>query len=114
MNDFILFFILRLLTLIPALVLIIVQGVILVKKWGQHNGMKPYRLLLFIVTLSITIDSAIVAASDFAGGFLGISHRDFFGGLTEIRLLARIIEIGAIWFFYKIIYDVRNDGPDHK
>lgn len=114
MNDFLLFFILRLLALIPSVILAIVQGIILVKKWGQHNGMKPYRILLFLVTLSFAVDSAIVASSDFAGAFLGISHRNFFGGLTEIRVFSRFLELGAIWYFYKIIYDVRKDGPDHK
>ncbi len=114
MNDFIIFFILRLLIFIPALVLTVVQGVILVRKWGNHNGMKPYRLLLFLVTLSYSVDSGIVAAGDFAGGFLNISHSQFFGGLTELRLFARFLELMAIWYFYKIIYNARYDGSDHK
>jgi hypothetical protein len=55
MNDFIIFFILRLLIFIPALVLTVVRGLFWLGNGEIHNGMKPYRLLLFLVTLSYSV-----------------------------------------------------------
>lgn len=114
MNNYLLFLILRLAILIPSFILCLSQGLILYRKWGNHNGMRPYRILLFLVTLAFTTDSAIVAAGDFAGAFLNVSHSQFFGGMTEIRILARLIELLTIWSFYKVVFDAKKDGPDHR
>lgn len=108
MNDVIIFSILRLLTLIPSLVLTVLQAQIMIKKWKVKDKMRPYRLLLFLFTLTYTIDNAIVLYGDFLKYFLGISHGDTFTDVTGVRYLARVLELITIYYFYKLIYGVKN------
>lgn len=108
MNNEIGFLLLRLLTLVPSLILTILQGTILVRKWGHHNGMKPYRILLFLFTLAFTIDSGVVAYGDYLKIFYSIGHGDTFTDLTVVRYIARLFELTAIFYFYKLIFKAKD------
>jgi hypothetical protein len=103
-NETALFLILRILTLIPSLILTILQGKILCQKWGNSNGMRPYRILLFLFTLAFACDNAIVAYGDFLKLFFNINHGDTFNDITYVRYIARLVELTAIYYFYKLIY----------
>lgn len=112
MSDITTFTILRLLTLVPSAILTIVQFRTIIKKWKIKDSMGKYRLLLFLFTLSFTIDNAIVFYSDICKLIFGISHGDTFNDLTTIRYLSRIVELIAIFYFYKLIYGVKNGKND--
>jgi hypothetical protein len=109
MNDTTCFLILRIITFIPSSILAIHQGYLLIKKRGNHNGMKPYRLLLFLFTLTFAIDSGIVAYGDFLKAFFNIGHGSTFTDISYLRYLARIIELTAIFYFYKLIFNAKYD-----
>lgn len=112
MNEVVTFTILRLLTLVPSFVLTVIQLRTLIKKEGLKNDMGKYRLLLFLFTLSFTIDNAIVFYGDFCKIIFGTSHGDTFNNLTTIRYLSRLVELTAIFYFYKLIYGVKNGKND--
>ena len=109
MNDVLTFSILRLLTLIPSLVLTVLQAQIMIKKWKSRDKMRPYRLLLFLFTLTFAIDSGIVAYGDFLKAFFNIGHGSTFTDINYLRYLARLIELMAIFYFYKLIFNAKYD-----
>lgn len=110
MNDVLTFSILRTLTLIPSLVLTVLQAQIMIKKWKSRDKMRPYRLLLFLFTLTYTIDNAIILYGDCLKYLFGISHGESFSDITGLRYLARVLELITIYYFYKLIYGVRKNG----
>lgn len=110
MNEVLTFCILRTATLLPSLVLTILQGKVMVKKWKSRDKMKPYRLLLFLFTLTFTIDDAIVLYGDFLKYFLGIGHGQTFSDITGLRYFSRVLELITIYYFYRLIYGVKKNG----
>ena len=110
MNEALTFSILRIGTFIPSLILTILQGQIMVKKWKSRDKMKPYRLLLFLFTLTFTIDNGIVLYGDLLKYFLGVSHGQTFSDITGLRYFSRVLELITIYYFYRLIYGVKKNG----
>jgi uncharacterized membrane protein len=112
MNDALTFSILRLLTLIPSVILTIVQGKIMIKRWNNKDKMRPYRLLLFLFTLAFTVDNGIVLYGDLLKYFFQTTHGQTFSEITGLRYLSRVLELITIYYFYRLIYVVKNDKND--
>jgi len=110
MNEALTFSILRFGTLIPSLILTVLQGQIMVKKWKSRDKMRPYRLLLFLFTLTFTIDNGIILYGDILKYFFGIGHGQTFSDINGLRYCARILELITIYYFYRLIYGVRKNG----
>lgn len=109
MNTTLLFLIIRAITLVFSGALAFMQGKILYQKWGNHNGMKKYRLLLFLFTLAFFVDGAIISYADFLLYFYNVGHGQTMDYLVSVRLISRIIEMTAIGYFYKLIYSAKNN-----
>ena len=92
--------------------LLVLQSYILWQKRGNHNGMKKYRILLFLFTLAFFVDNTIISYEDLLKYFYNVGHSVSLTGLTLYRLIARIIEVVAIFYFYILIYIV-NQGKKH-
>lgn len=114
MNIVLTFLIIRVFTFLLSAVLLFMQGRILYIKRGKHNGMRPYRILLFLFTLAFAIDNAIVSTSDAALYFFKIGHGSSNDYLMYLRLVSRLIEVGTISYFYKLIYTIQKIHHDDK
>jgi hypothetical protein len=114
MNIILPFLVIRILTFLLSAVLLFMQGRILWIKRGKHNGMRPYRILLFLFTLAFVVDNAIISGADVAAYFFNIGHGTSMDYLVYVRLVSRLIEVGTISYFYKLIYTIQKIHHDDK
>lgn len=86
-----------------ALILSVRQGYNLYKRRRNLNGMKDTRISLFLLTLSIFLESAYVGYADFLA--VGGSRRgEFFNDTLYLLVFVRLVMLYSIYKFYRLFW----------
>lgn len=97
------FFIIRILTFVPLLIITISMGQILAKKWNIENRFHRTRVTIFTITVALLANNAVYLTSDIFG-LLFNQKQAFLQQNQPIILIVQLLILYAVWRFYKLFY----------